>query len=116
MSIMSCQVAAAIRTHAIAFGALVGALLFFCCLCCLCLQNQRRRRRDNLGEYRAVRATFGSARDTAFDDAASEGSYYDDDDDDDYEEDDWKTGNRKASLEMVSREHNGGLTLEEMNG
>jgi hypothetical protein len=109
LSRTSCQIAAVIRGHAVFFGVLLSALLLLCGLRCFCVSRQRRR--DDLGEYRAVAAKFGSAQDTAFDDAASEGSYYDEDD----EDDDWTSGH-KANLEMVSRERNGGLTLEEING
>lgn len=101
--------AAAIRTHTVFFGVFTGAILLLCVLRCFCVCRQRRR--DDLGEYRAVAAKFGSAHDNAFDDAASEGSFYDED----AEDDEWASGH-KANLEMVSREHNGGLTLEEMNG
>jgi hypothetical protein len=106
----SCQVASTIRDHQVFFGAGVGALLLLCFLRCVYVCCCRSRR-DDRGEYRAVAARFGNDDDNAFDDAASEGSFYDEDS----EEDDWTSGH-KASLEMVSRERNGGLTLEEING
>jgi hypothetical protein len=105
-----CQTISATIAHNSSIGAVIILLLLLLC-CCYSCYFLGSRRRDDRGEYRAVAARFGKSDDNAFDDASSDGSFFDDEDFEDH----WPP-NQRMSLEMISQERNGGLTLEEMNG
>mmetsp|Transcript_29313 Transcript_29313/g.44360 ORF Transcript_29313/g.44360 Transcript_29313/m.44360 type:complete len:329 (-) Transcript_29313:866-1852(-) len=108
----SCKTAVSIQEHHIFYAGMTAVLVLYCFLRCFCC-SKNRIQQDNRGEYRAVAEQYGNYNDDAFLDKFSDpGSY---EEEDDYQ-DDWSTGQPKRTIEMVTRERNGGLTLEEMNG
>jgi hypothetical protein len=106
----SCKVAVSIQNHQVFYGTVFAVFFLYCFRRCLCACWFRKY--DERGEYRAVAEHFGGFNDTAFDD---EYSFNEEEYDDDDVEDDWSSGPKRA-IEMVEKERNGGLTLEEMNG
>ena len=113
LSQLSCRAKTATYDHSFAF---VFVILVLSTLCCCCFRRCKRRK-DHRGEYRAVAAQYsGNTYDDAFHDNYSFG---DGDDLDEFmdEDESWVNGDKRA-IEMgsLSKEENGGLTLEEMNG
>mmetsp|Transcript_21999 Transcript_21999/g.32494 ORF Transcript_21999/g.32494 Transcript_21999/m.32494 type:complete len:324 (+) Transcript_21999:177-1148(+) len=109
----SCEAAVSIQDHHIVYVGMTTILVFYCLLRFFCCPSNRLKH-DDKGEYRAVAEQYGNYNDDAFcDEFSAQGSY---EEYDDYQ-DDWSAGGpNKKSIEMVNRERNGGLTLEEMNG
>jgi hypothetical protein len=97
------------------FLAFAPLLLLWCCrrYCC------GDKNKDSRGRYSTIVAQYGdmSYDNTFSDDYSAEGGSFDGDD---LEESSWGKSNRKRVLEMTnisdSEQHNGGLSLEEMNG